>query len=499
MNKKNILSSLLIKFLFGVVILGGLLASPIKMMNAEAFELKLEDFYVYEKEEYSDGMFDRKPIEDGVPVKVAVLQGDEYTFRPYVCEVDELAYVPVKGEVSYEWFVGAKENTQKVSTESKYTVKLDNTGINYYTCNITCKGKIFQIIYEVNVVTAQELQYCENVVPCFVSSIRADSKKVNPISEVVAHVGVEDNVYPYVLKENIDYKVVYLDEVNLLVNKPIRYKIEYMGSFKDYGVELTAILSIMFDINIKDKVTQINATGTNYNPEITSYNTEKNFVWHYYSDNKCKNKIVKIPNTPGVYYARVSCGNTYSNLASVTLLPAKCSVKVAAKTDKAVKLMWNKTLGANYYRVFVKKNNKWITVGNTTKNEYVVKGLSGFTIYEFAVRPCYVNSNKKAFWAKTFTPIKVRTNVATANKPVVKVSKRTAVVGYTRTPGVAGYQIFLSKNNGAYKRIFSTYYNKFYLARLSPGTYKIRIRCYNKYNGKEYVGALTSPVTFKVK
>lgn len=499
MKKKNILSSLLMKFLFGVVILGGLLASPIKMMDAEAFELKFEDFYVYEKEEYSNGMFDRKPIEDGVPVKVAVLQGDEYTFRPYVCEIDELVYVPVKGEVSYEWFVGAKDNGQKVSTESTYTVKLDNMGIHYYTCNITCKGKTFQLVYEVNVVTAQELQYCENVVPCFVSSISSDSKKVNPVSEVVAKLGVENNLYPYVLKENVDYKVVYLDEVNLLVDKPIRYKIEYMGIFKDYGIELTATLSIMFDINIKDKVTQINATGANYNPEITSYKTEKNFVWHYYSDNKCKKKIVKIPNTPGVYYARVSCGDTYSNLASVTLLPATCSVKVAAKTDKAVKLMWNKTLGANYYRVFVKKNNKWITVGNTTKNEYVVKGLSGFTTYEFAVRPCYVNSNKKAFWAKTFTPIKVKTKVATANKPVVKVSKRNAVIGYTKIPGVVGYHVFVSKNNGKYKCIANTFVNRVYLKNLAPGTYKVRIRCYNLYNHDEYVGALTAPVTFKVK
>ena len=47
MKEKTILRSLLVKLLFGVILFGGLLVSPIKMVNAEAAEL-----CVFEKEEY---------------------------------------------------------------------------------------------------------------------------------------------------------------------------------------------------------------------------------------------------------------------------------------------------------------------------------------------------------------------------------------------------------------------------------------------------------------
>lgn len=85
-------------------------------------------------------------------------------------------------------------------------------------------------------------------------------------------------------------------------------------------------------------------------------------------------------------------------------------VKIKAKT-----VVINSS-GANYYRVFIKKNGKWQTVKNTKGTSCVVSGLNGCTVYEFAVRPYYVNSSKKVIWAKTFSTVKARTKVAVINK-----------------------------------------------------------------------------------
>lgn len=495
MKEKKILSSLLVKLLFGVILLGGLLVSPIKEVEAEAAEV-----CVYEKEEYFYEGYGSTPIVDGESFKIAVLQGEEYVLRPYPILIEGLLdYKPIT-DASYEWVYGSGESAQTVSTDNTFKFKEDKLGLYSYDCKITSNNKNIKIKYEIMVLTANDLQNCDKVMPSIITSVPATSKKITPIWEAVAEIGKEGDTYNYYLKENVDYKVTFIDKINPLLDKQFRYKFEYLGNFKNYGVSLDGTLSLNFDIKIKSKTVVINSSGVNYKPDIVYYKEKGDFKWHYYSDATCKKELSSTPKSAGIYYVRVSSGATYSNAVTLTILPATCStVKVAAYTDKAVKLAWSKATGANYYRVFIKKNGKWQTVKNTKATSCVVNGLKGFTVYEFAVRPCYVNSNKKIVWAKNFTTKKVRTKVSAAYTPSVKVNNKDVIIKYKRPSAVNGFQVYISKNNGKYQLATTTIATTVYFGNRLPGTYKVRIRCYSVYKGKRYYGALSAPVTYKVK
>lgn len=496
MKEKTILRSLLVKLLFGVILFGGLLVSPIKMVNAQAAEL-----CVFEKEEYMSDLYSNMPIGDGDSFRIAVLQGEQYTLKPCVIELDNLKMVQVK-DATYEWLYGPEGASvaDVVSTENSYLFKEDAVGEYFYTCFITYKGETISINYYIKVVTEQDLQKCDKVTPSLISIVPATSSKISPVTEVVAEIGEEGYENNYYLKENVDYKVTFLDKVNPLSDKTIRYKFEYLGNFKDYGVSLDATFSLSFDIKIKDKTVVINSTGANYKPDITYYNVEGEYKWHYYSDAACQKELSTKPKTAGIFYVRASCGDTYSNAATLTILPGTCSVKVAAYTDRAVKLTWTKAKGANYYRVFLKKNGKWQTVKNTPGTSCVVKDLLGFTVNEFAVRPCYVTSSKKILWAKTFTTKKVRTKVSAVDSVKATVDGDWVSLNYRKWWGSAdGIQVYLSKNNGKYKLVETTHITVSLYSNLKPGTYKVKARCYCDYKGKRYYGAFSKPTTFKMK
>ena len=116
MKEKTILRSLLVKLLFGVILFGGLLVSPIKMVNAQAAEL-----CVFEKEEYMSDLYSNMPIGDGDSFRIAVLQGEQYTLKPCVIELDNLKMVQVK-DATYEWLYGPEGASvaDVVSTENSY-------------------------------------------------------------------------------------------------------------------------------------------------------------------------------------------------------------------------------------------------------------------------------------------------------------------------------------------------------------------------------------------
>lgn len=496
MKEKRFLRSLLVKLLFGVILFGGLLVSPIKMVNAEAAEL-----HVFEKEEYLSDLYSNIPIGDGDSFRIAVLQGEQYTLKPCVIKLDSNYKMVQVKDATYEWLYGPEGASvaDVVSTENSYVFKQDTVGEYFYTCFITYEGETISINYYIKVVTEQDLKDCKKVTPGLISYISATSSKISPVTEVVAEIGEEGSEYNYYLKENVDYKVTFLDKVNSLSDKPIRYKFQYLGNFKDYGVSLDATFNLSFDIKLKDKTVVINSTGANYKPDITYYSVEGEYKWHYYSDAACKKELSTIPKTAGIFYVRVSCGKSYSNVATLTILPGTCTVKVAAYTDRAVKLTWSKAKGANYYRVFLKKNGKWKTVKNITRTSCVVSGLNGFTAYEFAVRPCYVNSSKKIIWAKTFSSVKAKTKVAVISKLAITVKNKDAIIKYSKPSTVTAVQVYVSRNNGKYQLVTTTSLNYVYLAKRASGTYKVRTRCISKYKGKKYYGALSSTTTFKVR
>ena len=83
--------------------------------------------------------------------------------------------------------------------------------------------------------------------------------------------------------------------------------------------------------------------------------------------------------------------------------PALPSITKISRGYTSLKLNWKAGAGTTGYRVYIKKNGKWVQLIKATKAKtYTVKGLSAGKKYEFAIRP-YRIEGKKVIWADAYT------------------------------------------------------------------------------------------------
>ena len=91
-----------------------------------------------------------------------------------------------------------------------------------------------------------------------------------------------------------------------------------------------------------------------------------------------------------------------------TPVVAKPSIKSISKSSSAVALKWNGVKNATKYRVYVKKNNKYVRLKDTTKTYYTLKNLKRNTTYTLAVKAA-VKTESGVVWSTKFTTVKVKT------------------------------------------------------------------------------------------
>lgn len=91
-----------------------------------------------------------------------------------------------------------------------------------------------------------------------------------------------------------------------------------------------------------------------------------------------------------------------------TPVVAKPSIKSISKSSSAVALKWNGVKNATKYRVYVKKNNKYVFLKNTTKTHYTLKNLKRNTTYTLAVKAA-VKTESGVVWSTKYTAVKVKT------------------------------------------------------------------------------------------
>lgn len=91
-----------------------------------------------------------------------------------------------------------------------------------------------------------------------------------------------------------------------------------------------------------------------------------------------------------------------------TPVVAKPSIKSISKSSSAVALKWNGVKNATKYRVYIKKNNKYVFLKDTTKTYYTVKNLKRNTTYTLAVKAA-VKTESGVVWSTKYTAVKVKT------------------------------------------------------------------------------------------
>ena len=173
--------------------------------------------------------------------------------------------------------------------------------------------------------------------------------------------------------------------------------------------------------------------------------------------------------------------------------------KVAAVGHNALKVSWSKVKNADGYRVYVKENGKWKTVGDTKSTSYVHKNLKTGKSYTYTVKAykktadgtVWSSYNKKGITGKTVLK-------APKLRRVKRNSAKKATLTWNKVDGAKGYVVYRKTNNGSWKavkRITKGNVTSFTDTKLSKGkkyTYTVRAFCTvdkkNVYSGYDKKG-----------
>lgn len=79
---------------------------------------------------------------------------------------------------------------------------------------------------------------------------------------------------------------------------------------------------------------------------------------------------------------------TAKGARAFTLVSNVENFKVLEATDTSITTIWSATDGAKNYKLYIKENNEWKEVGESTSTKYTFDSLKPNTKYEFAVKGC---------------------------------------------------------------------------------------------------------------
>ena len=185
-------------------------------------------------------------------------------------------------------------------------------------------------------------------------------------------------------------------------------------------------------------------------------------------------------------------------------------------TKNSAEISWSSVSGATGYNIyFAKGNGSYQYKGSTTSRSYVFSNLQSNTSYKVKIE-AYKRVNGKEYTSQTptikeFTTSKETTT--TIQKPATPThltaeirNRNEAYLVWWPVEGATGYEVEISKNNGAYKRVDYGTENHTILTSnmLDYSTnYKVRVRAYkNVYVNGEWrsaYGNYSSATSFKTE
>ena len=172
--------------------------------------------------------------------------------------------------------------------------------------------------------------------------------------------------------------------------------------------------------------------------------------------------------------------------------------KVVSAGYNALKLNWSKVKDADGYRVFVKVNGQWKSLGDVRGTTYVHKNLETGKSYTFTVK-AYKKTKAGVVWSACDE--KGITGKPGLSAPSLRKAKRTsakkATLSWKKVDGANGYVVYRKTNNGRWqivKKITKGSTTSFTDTTLSKGkkyTYTVRAyrtvgkkNVYSGYNAK---------------
>lgn len=212
------------------------------------------------------------------------------------------------------------------------------------------------------------------------------------------------------------------------------------------------------------------------------------------------------------YSNNVECGTAtvtitgigvYDGINTVTfkIVPEKLkNISVTSRTTRAVTLKWDKSDNAEGYYIYQYKNGKYVRIATLKPyySSYKIPKLKAGTTYNFKI--CSFTIIDKQIYEGKANYIKTTTKVA---KPELKAKKikvkgKKIIISWKRVKGSKGYEIFCRKGKKIKKITSGKITGCSYKVKES-GTYSIKIRAYNKIDGKKVYGKFSKIVKIKVK
>ena len=448
--------------------------------------------------------------EAGTTVAMKARKDSNVTLVPTVTATNAKA-------LTYEWTKG--NSSTVVSTDAVYTFKYDGTPVTYKV-KITDGTEVANVTYTIALLDESTTDATPGQTD--LDHVDADGCKVNVSDMVYTGSALNGNlsvIYDvgdndltdgadttFILEKDKDYKVEYKENVNVGI---ARYTITYLGSFKglnNAGVKALVEGSFFIDradnkLEIADKTVML---GQSVQPTTVTNLSKGTLTYTYYADADCTTEI-EVPNKVGTYYVKATSVATAnyneatSNVATIKIIGlGKTKIGSTSRTASSVKLPWTKVEGATKYRVYKKAAgaSSYTKVADTTALSYNVKGLASATTYTFAVKAYGEGGWATVYATKTTTtaPAKVSTPVVTA-----KGSGKVAI-SYKKVARATGYQIYMAKGNGSYKKIAQGSKTAIIKASLAKGaTYKFKVRAYKTVGSNTYYGAFSSAKAVVVK
>lgn len=146
--------------------------------------------------------------------------------------------------------------------------------------------------------------------------------------------------------------------------------------------------------------------------------------------------------------ACTECGETLKTAKIAQLKCSKPNLKTAENTASGIKITWNATKGADYYRVYRKvKGGEWKYLDSTSKTYFTDKTAKSGTKYYYAVRA----RNEAGNSVLSSSISKYFLNDPTLNSATS--TKSGVVLKWSKVTGAEGYIVYRKTDSGSYKKI----------------------------------------------
>ncbi len=136
------------------------------------------------------------------------------------------------------------------------------------------------------------------------------------------------------------------------------------------------------------------------------------------------------------------------------------NLKAQATTYNSVTLSWART-SCSHYIIYQMKNGKWVRVGKSAANSFVVKNLERSTEYKFVIRACKLDDYNKEHlgWLSNIITAKTPKNTIVTKNGLtyvndILIANKTYSLPKNYDPGAltdATYKAFVEMQNAAYR------------------------------------------------